>query len=137
MAPELLQAPANVLRLSLHPQGLAPQIINLQQWRRHLLARLHRQVLESGDPGLAALLEELVAYPPLAHEQDRHDTPDSPVPEVLMLFRLRSPVGELALFSTITVFGTPVDITLSELALECFYPADEETAKRLRALAGR
>lgn len=133
-APELLQAPANVLRLSLHPRGLAPQIINLRQWRQHLLARLHRQVQDSADPGLAALLEELAGYPSLAHEQDGHDTPESPAPDVLMLFRLRSPLGELALFSTITVFGTPVDITLSELALECFYPADAETDRRLRAL---
>ena len=137
VAPELLQAPANVLRLSLHPQGLAPQIINLRQWRQHLLARLRRQVQDSGDPALAALLEELAAFPSLPHEQAPHGTPESPAPDVLMLFRLHSPVGELALFSTLTVFGTPVDITLSELALECFYPADAETDRRLRALAPR
>jgi transcriptional regulator with XRE-family HTH domain len=135
VAPELLQPPANVLRLSLHPQGLAPRIINLRQWRQHLLARLRRQVQDSGDPVLAALVEELAAYPSLPHEGDGHDTPESPAPDVLMLFRLRSAVGELALFSTLTVFGTPVDITLSELALECFYPADAETDRRLRALA--
>lgn len=135
VAGELLQAPANVLRISLHPRGLAPQIINLKQWRQHLLARLRRQVHENGDPGLAALLSELAAYPPLPHEADHHDTPDSPTPDVLMLFRLHSPLGELSLFSTITVFGTPADVTLSELALECFYPADVATAERLRSLA--
>lgn len=135
VAAELLAPQANVLRISLHPSGLAPQIINLKQWRHHLLARLRRQVNESGDPGLAALLSELAAYPPLPHEAERHDTPESLVPDVLMLFRLRSPLGELSLFSTITVFGTPADVTLSELALECFYPADEATAARLRALA--
>ncbi|MBE5314293.1 MAG: helix-turn-helix transcriptional regulator [Xanthomonadales bacterium] len=133
--PALLQPQANVLRLSLHPRGLAPQIVNLKQWRGHLLARLRRQVQESGDDVLARLLAELSAYPPLSHEAERHDTPESPTPDVLMLFRLRSPLGELALFSTITVFGTPADITLSELALECFYPADAATAERLRALA--
>lgn len=131
----LLQQP-NVLRLSLHPQGLAPQIVNLAEWRRHLLARLRRQVEDSGDAQLADLLGELSAYPPLPHEHGPHDTPASAAPDVLMLFRLRSPLGELALFSTITVFGTPVDVTLSELALESFYPADAATAERLRALAG-
>ena len=133
--PALLQPQANVLRISLHPRGLAPQIVNLKQWRGHLLARLRRQVQESGDDALARLLAELSAYPPLPHEAERHDTPESPTPDVLMLFRLRSPLGELALFSTITVFGTPADVTLSELALECFYPADAATAERLRALA--
>lgn len=135
VAAELLQPQANVLRLSLHPRGLAPQIVNLKQWRGHLLARLRRQVQDSGDTVLAALLAELSAYPPLPHEAEPHDTPDSPSPDVLMLFRLRSPLGELALFSTITVFGTPADVTLSELALECFYPADAATAERLRVLS--
>ena len=135
VAPELLQPQANVLRLSLHPRGLAPQIVNLKQWRGHLLARLRRQVHESGDAVLASLLAELSAYPSLPHEAERHDTPESPTPDVLMLFRLRSSLGELALFSTITVFGTPADVTLSELALECFYPADAATAERLQRLA--
>lgn len=126
----------NVLRVSLHPRGLARMIINLGEWRRHILARLRRQVVDSGDPVLADLLQELQRYPSLPDE----DVPggyDSPAPDVLVLLRLRSPLGELALFSTITVFGTPVDITLSELALESFYPADAATGERLRALAGQ
>jgi transcriptional regulator with XRE-family HTH domain len=134
VAPELLQPQANVLRVSLHPRGLGPRIINLAEWRQHLLARLRRQVAMSGDGVLMSLLAELAAYPPLPHEcaQRPHE---SPHPDVLMLFRLHSPLGELALFSTITVFGTPTDITLSELALEAFYPADAQTAERLRQLA--
>jgi transcriptional regulator with XRE-family HTH domain len=132
--PKLMQPVANVLRLSLHPEGLAPAIINLAEWRQHLLARLRRQVEDSGDEVLAALLEELAGYPALAHECPAA-AHESALPDVLMLFRLRSPMGELALFSTITVFGTPADITLSELALEGFYPADAETAERLRQLA--
>jgi transcriptional regulator with XRE-family HTH domain len=125
--------PMNVLRLSLHPQGLAPMIVNLAEWRQHLLARLRRQIALSGDAMLAELLEELQSYPTLPHEQPEQPH-ESPHPEVLMLFRLHSPVGELALFSTITVFGTPAEVTLSELAIEAFYPADADTAARLRAL---
>ncbi len=131
---DLREPVLNVVRVSLHPQGLAPMIINLGEWRRHVLSRLRRQVVDSADPLLCALLQELLTYPSLSGE----DVPggyDSPAPDVLVLLRLRSPLGELALFSTITVFGTPVDITLSELALESFYPADAETGERLRALA--
>ncbi len=134
VTPALQAAPCNVLRLTLHPDGLAPLIVNLGEWRSHLLARLRAQVAASGDPGLAALLAELSAMSPLPGE-DQPGGYTSPAPDVLTLFRLRSPVGELALFSTITVFGTPVDITLSELALESFYPADPATGDRLRLLA--
>ncbi len=135
VAPELLTPVANMLRISLHPLGLAPQIINLGQWRRHLLARLRRMVAAADDPILAALLQEVAGYPTVPGESAAGDT-DSPVPDVVMLFRLRSPLGELALFGTVTVFGTPTDITLSELMLEAFYPANAQTAERLRALAG-
>lgn len=135
VAAELCEPVLNVLRISLHPRGLAPMIVNLGEWRRHVLARLRRQVAGSGDPLLAELLQELIGYPSLPDE-DLPSGYDSPAPDVLVLLRLRSPLGELALFSTMTVFGTPVDITLSELALESFYPADAATGERLRALAG-
>lgn len=134
VSPDLLAVPANVLRITLHPQGLAPAIVNLGEWRAYLLARLRRLVDQSGDPVLEALLKELTGYPPLPDE-DQPGGYDSPLPDVIALFRLRSPVGELRLFSTITVFGSPGDITLSELALEAFFPADAETAERLRLLA--
>ncbi len=135
VAPELLAAPANVLRISLHPQGLAPQIINLAQWRRYILDRLRRLLAASGDPVLAELLLELSSYPLLA-EETATPIEDNPMADVAMLLRLRSPLGELAMFSTITVFGTPTEITLSELALEAFYPADAITGDRLRQLLG-
>jgi len=127
--------PLNVLRISLHPQGLAPMIANLAEWRQHLLARLRRQVALTADGVLVELLEELQSYPPLPHEQPAHPH-ESTHADVLMLFRLHTPAGELALFSTITVFGTPAEVTLSELAIEAFYPADADTAERLRQLAG-
>jgi transcriptional regulator with XRE-family HTH domain len=134
VAPALLTPPVNVLRLTLHPEGLAPAIINLGEWRRHLLTRLRRLADDSGDPVLLALRQELEAYPRRPGEDDADGWP-SPMPDVITLFRLASPAGELRLFSTITVFGTPGDITLAELALELFYPADADTAARLAMLA--
>jgi len=131
--PPHLLAPPNVLRLSLHPEALAPRIVNLGEWRAHLLARLRTQVATSADPMLAALLHELAAYPPLPGET--RDAPSTSRPDVVVLLRFRTPHGELRLFSTITVFGTPVDVTLSELALEAFYPADEASAALLRHAA--
>ncbi len=130
-----LRPPLNVLRLSLHPQGLAPRIVNLAQWRHHLLERLTQQVESSGDAALAALAEELNGYPA---PESGHDGPlRSPAPAVAVPLQLRSAEGVLCLISTITVFGTPVDITLSELALETFFPADEDTARALHRLAAR
>jgi len=125
----LLASPVNALRLSLHPDGLAPRIANLGEWRAHLLARLHQQIERSGDAQLVALHEELAAYP--------GGTPTGQVADVAGIavpLRLRLPGDPepLALISTTTVFGTPVDVTLSELALECFYPADERTRARLQ-----
>ena len=129
-AADLLAPPVNVLRLSLHPRGLASRIVNFGEWRAHLLARLHAQVVASADPVLAALLRELADYPvpPDADAAPPHDTGGIAVP-----LRLRTAAGVLNLLSTTTVFGTPVDITLAELALETFFPADEATARALSA----
>ncbi len=135
VAQELLQPPLNVLRLSLHPQGLAPRIVNLLQWRHHLLSRLRQQVEASGDATLAALAEELASYP-LPPGTDSADLP-AHAPAVVMPLQFRTPAGVLSLLSTITVFGTPVDITLAELALETFFPADEASAQILRGLAAQ
>ena len=131
--PEKLAPPVNVLRLSLEPDGLAKHIVNLGEWRAHLLARLRTQVASSGDATLRALHEELAALPPLPGET--RSPPSTPFPDVVVRLEMESPLGRLALFSTITVFGTPVDVTLAELALEAFYPADEQTAHLLRAMA--
>lgn len=128
----LLAPPVNVLRLSLHPQGLAPRIANLREWRSHLLERLRRQIDVTADPVLTDLLQELCAYPAPA---GNGPAKDDDYAGVVVPLRLVTEAGTLAFFSTTTVFGTPVDITLSELALESFFPADAATAEILRRLA--
>lgn len=131
VSPALLEPPVNVLRLSLHPDGLAPRILNLAEWRGHLFDRLERQASATADADIAALLAELMAYPSAEGCGTRDDLAGVAVP-----LTLASPVGELRFLSTTTVFGTPTDITLSELAIEAFLPADATTGDRLRALAG-
>jgi transcriptional regulator with XRE-family HTH domain len=129
-SPALLAAPVNALRLSLHPEGIAPRIVNWHAWRAHLLTRLQRQIDASADPTLIALHEELAAYPTppgVANASNEAITHHIAVP-----LRVRTALGELAFYSTTTVFGTPVDITLSELAIEAFFPADPQTAQALR-----
>jgi transcriptional regulator with XRE-family HTH domain len=126
-------AAVNVLRLSLHPDGLAPRIVNFGQWRAHILARLRRQVDISADPVLDALSRELAAYP--APHQTSVDADAPHYGEVIIPLRLATETGVLSFLSTTTIFGTPVDVTLSEIALESFFPADAETASRLRALS--
>ena len=127
-APHLLEPPVNVLRLALHPEGMAPRIANLGEWRAHLLDRLGRQAVTSGDPALAALHEELAAYP----GGEPGPTHDLLAGAIATPLRLRHPDGELAFISTVTTFGTAVDVTLSELAIEAFLPADAFTAEALR-----
>jgi transcriptional regulator with XRE-family HTH domain len=133
--PSLLGPQVNVLRLSLHPGGLSSRIANLAEWRAHLLERLRRQIEASADPVLAELLTELQAYPAAGSGSERA-SPAGDLAGVVVPLQLVTDAGTLALFSTTTVFGTPVDVTLSELALECFYPADAATAEALRRLAG-
>ncbi|HET7793039.1 MAG TPA: helix-turn-helix transcriptional regulator [Rhizobacter sp.] len=130
--PELLQPPVNVLRLSLHPQGVAPKIVNLLAWRDHLFERLRHQITVSADPVLAALLKELQGYPVPADAEQHEPIAGNAVAVPL---KIRSSVGVLSFLSTTTVFGTPIDITLSELALETFFPADEFTTQALRHLS--
>jgi transcriptional regulator with XRE-family HTH domain len=131
--PGLLVPPVNVLRLSLAPGGLAPHIANFGEWRGHVLARLGQQVRISGDHQLAALRDSLARLPH-ADADDASGAPDA-LGGIAIPLRLRTPAGALSLISTTTVFGTPVDVTLSELALETFFPADEATAAALRAMA--
>jgi len=132
---ELLEPPVNVLRLSLHPAGLAPRIANLPEWRGHLLERLRRQIEVSGDAVLARLMAELRAYP-VPSVRDNKAAADANYAAVLIPFRLVTDNGVLSFFSTTTVFGTPVDITVSELALESFFPADAATAQLLGRRSG-
>jgi transcriptional regulator with XRE-family HTH domain len=125
--PALLAPPVNVLRLSLHPDGLAPRIANLAQWRAHLLERLRHQVDVTADPVLARLLTELRTYPAPPPSGPDRDFAGLAVP-----LRLATPDGVLSFVSTTTIFGTPLDVTLAELAIEAFFPADEATARALR-----
>jgi len=132
VAPELLAPPVNVLRLSLHPQGLARRIVNFAQWHTHLVLRLQQQIESSADPGLQALLRELLAYPAPPSPADSGSAAQAGVAEVVMPLQLATETGVLSFFSTTTIFGTPVDVTLSELAIESFFPADAATAEALR-----
>jgi transcriptional regulator with XRE-family HTH domain len=127
----LLEPPVNVLRLSLHPQGLAPRIANLAEWRSHLLARLRHQIDASADPVLAELYNELSGFPIAGGESDPMPTDYAGVAVPL---QFATADGILSFISTTTVFGTPVDITLSELALESFFPADAFTLEALNRL---
>lgn len=128
---ELLKPPVNVLRLSLHPRGLAPRILNLVQWREHLFLRLRNQIAMSADPVLAELLHELQALP-FDPAQSHGETIDPSGVAVPLQFD--TAWGVLSFIGTTTVFGTPIDVTLSELALETFFPADSRTAEVLRRL---
>jgi transcriptional regulator with XRE-family HTH domain len=133
-APELVDPPVNVMRLSLHPDGIAPRIANLAEWRDHALDRLRQQVEATADPILAELLEELRGYP-APEGQDEASPGDAPYAGVVVPLRFVTDAGILSFFSTTTVFGTPVDVTLSELAVESFFPADKATAEVLRRMA--
>ena len=128
----LLAPPMNVLRIALHPDGLAPRIANFEEWSGHLLSRLAREVTATGDAGLAALYDELAAFPGVSARE--HAVPHGDGASRLMVtLRLKSPAGDLAFFSTVATFGTAVDITLAELSIESFFPADASTAATLRA----
>jgi transcriptional regulator with XRE-family HTH domain len=127
VAPELLEPPVNALRLALHPDGVARRILNLAEWRGHILERLERQARLSGDPALGVLLTELRGYPGgETHDPREHD--------VFVPLRLAGPDGaELNFLSTVATFGTAVDVTVAELSIESFFPADEATAAALPA----
>lgn len=132
VAPHLLEAP-NAMRLSLHPDGLAPHILNLPEFAEHLLMRLQRQALLSGGTAVAELLDELRTYP--AAEAAAHASLAAEPADLLFVpMRLAREDGTvLSLFSTVASFGTAVDVTVAELAIEAFFPADEETGALLRA----
>ena len=131
VAEHLLEPPVNVLRVSLHPEGVAPRIVNLAEWRAHLLDRLGREAVASGDPALSALHEELAGY---QRDEPGH-VPDLAAGGIAVPLRLRSGDAELAFISTATTFGTAVDITVSELSIEAFFPADDATSEFVRSWA--
>ena len=131
--PNLLEAPVNVLRLSLHPDGLAPRIVNLAEWREHILERLKRQATVTGDSALIDLFRELSGLGGGA--RIARGSSDASRDRVFVPLRLQTAVGTLDLISTTTLFGTPLDITMSEIAIESFLPADGATAQLLARLA--
>ena len=134
VAPELLAPPVNALRLSLHPRGVAPRIENLAEWRAHLLSRLRRQIELTADPALAALMKEASAFPAGQGNARNHRDVEQ---AVLVPLQIRTSLGLLSFFSSTMVFGTPVDVTLAELAIELFFPADAATTEAVRrAVAG-
>jgi transcriptional regulator with XRE-family HTH domain len=133
VVPALMTPPINVLRLSLHPQGLAPLIDNFAAWRDHVLSRLRRQMHTTGDASLAQLYDELCAMGD-APASDHGFVAQATANDVAVPLRLRSPWGPLNFITTITVFGAPHDVSLSELAIETLLPADTATAHALRSL---
>jgi hypothetical protein len=134
VAPELLRQPVNVVRVSLHPLGLGERIVNFVQWRRHILSRIEHQIEATGDGDLRELLAEVAGYPVPQQGSDQHLEHEHA--GVVLPLRLRTDAGTLGFISTVTVFGTPQDITLQELAVESFFPADELTARVLSGAAG-
>lgn len=134
VSPALLAPPANVMRLALHPDGLASKLLNLAAWREHLLRRLQQQIAMTGDEVLIRLHQELAGYPVPSGAQGAQDAHDD-LGGLALPCQLQTPAGVLSLISTITVFGSPIDVTLQELAIESFFPADEFTAKALRQIA--
>ena len=132
VARELLTPPVNVMRLSLHPQGLAPHTRNFETWGAHLVGQLRQQVETSGDAELASLLDEVTRYPGVPTVP----RPPDPAERVVTPVRFITPDGDLAFFTTIATLGAPTDVTAAELAIETFYPADDETAALLHRRAG-
>ena len=127
-----LAPPLNVLRLSLHPDGLAPRIANFREWRTHILQRLERQIHASADAGLIALLEELKGFPIPPSAKPWQPTKTATFGGLAIPLELIVDVGVLRFISTTTIFGTAVDITLAELTIESFFPADTFTAEVMR-----
>jgi transcriptional regulator with XRE-family HTH domain len=131
----VLGPPLNVYRLCLHPDGLAKRTTNFTDWATYLLAQLRRSIVLTGDPTLEALLEEVTAYPNVAQIAPLLGTAQHDDPPLLVPFRLSTPLGELSLFTTLTTFGTPLDVTIDELAIELFFPADDRSGEMLRAMS--
>jgi hypothetical protein len=132
---KVLGPPLNVYRLCLHPEGLAGRTTNFVDWAGYLLGQLRRSIVLTGDPSLVALLEEVSDYPNVKQVQPLVATAGPDDPPLLVPFQLATPLGELKLFTTLTTFGTPLDITIDELAIELFFPADDRSDQMLRSIA--
>jgi transcriptional regulator with XRE-family HTH domain len=133
--PTLLGPPMNVYRLCLHPDGLAARTTNFTDWASYLLQQLRRSITLSGDPALQAILDEVMAYPNVARIAPLAEIAAWEDPPLLVPFRFETPLGEISLFTTITTFGTPLDVTIDEIAVELFFPSDDASDALLRAAA--
>jgi hypothetical protein len=133
VAAELLEPPINAMRVSLHPDGLGPRIANLDEWSAHILTRLRRQSALAPDPVVAGLIEELRGYPGV---RDPDSVAVEPAEFLFVPLRIRALGDELSFFSTLATFGTALDITLAELSIESFFPADRDTSAALRDAFG-
>ncbi|MFE9401206.1 helix-turn-helix domain-containing protein [Streptomyces sp. NPDC006530] len=134
VAGHLLTPPVNAMRLTLHPEGLAPRIRNLAQWRGHLLEQMERQIALLRNAGLRALYEEVAAHPVPSGSQAPQTTGAPQAPPLALPLRIEVAGTVLSFISTIATFNTPMDVTVSELAIETFLPADAETATYLQSL---
>jgi transcriptional regulator with XRE-family HTH domain len=135
MPDHVLGPPLNVYRLCLHPEGLARATTNFTDWATYLLGQLRRSIMLTGDPTLVALLEEVTSYPNVAQITPMLGASHGEDPPILVPFRLATPLGELSLFTTLTTFGTPLDVTIDELAIELFFPADDRSDEMLHAMS--
>ena len=131
----VLGPPLNVYRLCLHPDGLARRTTNFTDWATYLLVQLRRSITLTGDPALTALLDEVSTYPNVAQIAPLTGMARGDDPPILVPFRLATPLGELSLFTTLTTFGTPLDVTIDELAIELFFPADDRSDEMLHTMA--
>ncbi|WP_087925809.1 helix-turn-helix transcriptional regulator [Streptomyces albireticuli] len=134
VAEHLLEAPLNAMRVTLHPQGLAPRIRNFREWRGHLLHQMERQLALVRSAPLRALYEEVGAYPLPEGAADGPPPADPGRAPYALPLVVELDGRTLSFISTITTFNTPMDVTVSELAMETFLPADPETARHLREL---
>ena len=132
LSPALLEPPVNVLRATMHPDGLAQRIRNYEQWRAHLVRRIQRQLARTAAEGLGELMADIVSYPVPAGPQGAVATDDN---DLVVPLQMTSEYGDLALLYATTVFGSPRDVTLDEIAIETFFPADRATAEVLAEMA--
>lgn len=136
IAPELLEPPINVLRIGLHPRGMAPLMVNIGDWHAHWVRHLEHQVTTTGDERLASLLDEIASYP--VPEPARDATAGIAAEEMLGPVRMRTPeLGDLTFFGMFANFDTPFEVTTSELAVELLFPADRPTAEKFHQRTAR
>lgn len=135
VAGHLVAGPVNVLRVSLHPEGLASRVVNFREWRSHIFKRLSHEIDVSADATLVALLDELKSYPVPFEGRTPRKSAGPSHSDIAVPLILASERGPLSFLSTTTVFGTATDVTLSEVAIEAFFPADPETSTAMAAMA--